>query len=267
MYNPYSDWYYPTQGLQAQEQWYAEQQQYEQTPHYGGEPAPGFSNRLFGDHPPEHPISNREKQIMEQYETVRGAYAGDILIPAELRAEILAANDAVVDTLRSGPGGFLGIGTSYQMCLRYSRGDAGALLRTAYATSNCGEWDDRLGYEERRLQAALAQAGSHERAAGQVSPRGGTVGEGLAETSGSLADQSETAREQSEEIITGGERTWWDEVPEWVKKLLIYGSVGAVGLVTLRVLAPALLGTYLEDRRIRQRESRELESSGDRAVW
>lgn len=95
------------------------------------------------------------------------------------------------------------------------------------------------------------------------------MGEGLAETSHSLADQSDTAKEISKDVITPGgtEGHWWDDVPEWVKKLLIYGGVGAVGLVTLRVLAPALFGTYLEHRRIDRSERRELEYSGDRAVW
>ena len=48
------------------------------------------------------------------------------------------------------------------------------------------------------------------------------------------------------------EGSWWDETPEWVKKLLLYGGAGVAGLVTLRVVAPALLGTYLGDRQRRE---------------
>jgi hypothetical protein len=209
---------------------------------------------------------------MEKYEIVRALHTGNLIIPDELRTEILAANEAVVETLRSGTGGFLGSLTpwaTYHRCLLYSRGDAGARLRTSYVASGCSEWDDRLAAALTRRANALALADSHERAAGQVSPRGGTPSGGLAEGDRSLADQSNTAREESEgALIPGGpEGNWWDDVPEWVKKLLIYGGVGAVGLVTLRVLAPALFGTYLEHRRIDRSERRELEYSGDRAVW
>jgi hypothetical protein len=214
----------------------------------GPPPSAQFENRKTGDHPPSKPISNREKQIMEHYATVKAEYQAKTYLPPEVRSSILRANDAVVEALRDSSQ-LRGVRT-YHRCLLYSRGDATWGMRLDYRIGGCSKWDDGIKSAERTLAAEMDNASAYERAAGDVSERGATPGETLAEVSTSIADQSTTAQEVADDVTTPGGKdgTWWDETPDWVK-MLAYGT-GA--LVVARVLLPPLFGTYLASRQDRE---------------
>ena len=211
----------------------------------GPEPSAGFENRKSGDHPPELPISNREKQIMDHYARVKAEYQAKTYLPPEVRSSILRANDAVVEALRDSSQ-LRGVRT-YHRCLLYSRADATWGMRFDYRIGKCGQWDERIKAAERTLAAEMENAGAYEREAGDVSERGATPGEALADISHSIADQSSTAQGIAADVTTPGgtEGSWWDETPQWVKML----AYGAGGLVVARVLLPPLFATYLAARR------------------
>ena len=211
----------------------------------GSPAAPGFANRKSGDHPPELPISNREKQVMDQYARVKAEYQAKTYLPAEVRSGILRANDAVVEALRDSSQ-LRGVRT-YHRCLRYSRADASWTMRADYRIGGCGKWDEGLRYRERILAAEISNAAAYERDAGDVTAGGTTPGEALAEVSESIADQSTTAMEAAVDATTPGgtQGSWWDETPQWVKML----AYGAGGLVVARTLLPPLFATYLASRR------------------
>lgn len=217
------------------------------------EPASGFSNRQLGDHPPEIPISQREKQIMDQYKRVGDTYMPKTYLPANVRSDILQANEAVVAALHDNSQ-LWGV-RDYRRCLLYSRGDATWGMRNDYWIGQCSKWDAKILAKERILAAATEAAAPYEREAGDVSERGQTDGESLGEISHSIADQSQTAIEIALDVndpFGGTQGTWWDNTPEWVKKLLIYGGIGLGGLVVLRVIGPPIFGTWLASRQARQ---------------
>ena len=200
----------------------------------GSPAAPGFANRKRGDHPPEPPISNREKQTMDQYARVRAKYESAPHVPVAIRESILRANENVVAALRDSSQ-LLGART-YHRCLRYSRGDASWSMRADYRLGRCGRWDDTLRRADETLAVELRKAEPYDAEAAR-----------LAAVSESLKDQSETAMEAAEDVTTPGgtKGSWWDNTPKWVKTL----AYASGGLLVARVMVPPLFDTYLTARR------------------
>ncbi len=168
----------------------------------------GYANRLTGDHPPKKPISYLEWSIIKRSGAVAADYApggsAAANVPENIRLEVLAANQGVVDALRDSKiPRFL---ASYQTCLKMGRADASATDKASF-NFYCKSWKDQIDYRLRTLDEALRRAAPFNAEAAD-----------FAEVVVAEADQFQTIEEASSQVLSDPDCNWWCQVqrdPKW----------------------------------------------------
>jgi len=193
----------------------------------------GYAPRGIGHHPPEKPISWLEWSIMKRSGMVvndfspGGSAAANV--PENIRLEVLAANQGVVDALRDSKiPRFL---ASYQTCLKKGKMDASTVHKRSF-NFYCKSWKDQIDFRLRLLQDALAQAGQFNQEAAS-----------LVEVVAAEADQFQTMEDVSSLVASDPNCDWFCQVqrdPKW-RKIFFWSAGLLVAGLTLPFIGSVIL--------------------------